>query len=49
MMRVIFLPTGGFNKNGAFIEVPDGQEPTGNEPEYERQGYLNVTLSCTDC
>ena len=47
-MRVIFLPEGGFNKNGAFIEVPEGHEPTGNEPEYQRQGYLNVPLSCTD-
>lgn len=47
-MRVIFLPAGGFNKNGAFIEVPDGKEPTDKEPEYERQGYLNVSLSCTD-
>lgn len=47
-MRVIFLPTGGFNKNGAFIELEDGQEPTGNEPEYQRQGFLSLSLAFID-
>lgn len=47
-MRVIFLPVGGFNKKGAFIEIPDGQEPTGKEEQFERQGSLNLSLTCSN-
>jgi hypothetical protein len=46
-MTVRFLPEGGFNKNGAFIEH-DGDFPTGQEKEYQRQSYLTLDIACTD-
>lgn len=46
-LKVRFLPEGGFNKNGAFIEYA-GEAPSGNEAEYQRQGYLTLDLICTD-
>lgn len=47
-MRVIFLPDGGFQGLGGFIEVEDGQEPTGKEEVYQRQGHLRFSLRCHD-
>ncbi len=44
-MKIKFIKDGGFNKNGAFIEY-DGDAPTGDEPEYERQSYLGFDLIC---
>lgn len=46
-LKVRFLPKGGFNKNGAFIEYT-GDAPTGSETEYQRQGPLRVDITCTD-
>ena len=40
-VKVKFLPEGGFNKNGAFIEY-DGDSPTGQETEFQRQSYLTL-------
>lgn len=39
-LKVRFLPEGGFNKNGAFIEYA-GEAPSGNEAEYQRQSSLS--------
>lgn len=44
-LKVRFLPEGGFEKNGAFIEYK-GREPTGEETEYQRQGYLTLDIAC---
>jgi len=44
-MKLRFLPRGGFNKNGAFIEYK-GDEPTGDEIEYERSWYLSLDIIC---
>lgn len=44
-LKVRFLPAGGFDKNGAFIEYSGG-EPTGTETEYQRQGYLTLDIAC---
>lgn len=44
-MKIRFIPKGGFNKKGAFIEY-EGEEPTGNELEYERCGFLTIELVC---
>lgn len=46
-LKVRFLPEGGFNKNGAFIEY-EGDAPKGDETEYQRQGYLTLDIACTD-
>lgn len=46
-LKVRFLPEGGFDKNGAFIEY-QGDEPSGNETEYQRQGYLTLDIACRD-
>jgi|JI7StandDraft_1071085.scaffolds.fasta_scaffold119496_1 hypothetical protein len=46
-VKVKFLPEGGFNKNGAFIEY-DGDSPTGQETEFQRQSYLTLDIACTD-
>lgn len=47
-MRVVFLPEGGFEKTGGFIELDDGAEITGKEEVFERQGYLTLRLTCRD-
>lgn len=47
-MRVVFLPDGGFQKSGGFIELDDGAEITGAEEVYQRQGYLTLRLTCRD-
>ncbi len=46
-LKVRFLPEGGFDKNGAFIEY-EGEGPNGNEAEYQREGYLTLDIICTD-
>ncbi|WP_157933036.1 hypothetical protein [Roseovarius salinarum] len=46
-LKVRFLPEGGFEKNGAFIEY-EGDEPTGEETEYQRQGYLTLDIACSE-
>ncbi len=43
-MNLRFLPKGGFNKNGAFVEYWD-DEPTGGEPEYDRSRCLSGDIS----
>jgi hypothetical protein len=42
-MKIRFLPEGGFNKNGAFIEY-EGDEPMGDELEYERSGFISLDI-----
>ena len=42
-MEVRFIPDGGFNKVGGFIE-----DTGNNEKIYERQGYLDVDIKCRD-
>ncbi|MCA1777759.1 MAG: hypothetical protein LC676_19780 [Loktanella sp.] len=46
-LEVRFLPEGGFNKNGAFIEY-EGSSPSGEETEYQRQGYLTLDIACSE-
>lgn len=46
-MKVKFLPNGGFNKNGAFIEY-EGGEPTGNEVEYQRSCDISFEILCDE-
>lgn len=46
-LKVRFLPKGGFEKNGAFIEY-EGDEPSGDEAEYQRQGFLTLDIACAD-
>lgn len=46
-LKVRFLPEGGFDKNGAFIEYED-DAPNGDEKEYQRQSYLTLDLACND-
>ena len=45
-LKVRFLPEGGFDKNGAFIEYKS-DVPKGDETEYQRQGYLTLDITCT--
>jgi hypothetical protein len=45
-LKVRFLPEGGFNKNGAFIEY-EGDAPNGDETEYQRSSYLTLDITCT--
>lgn len=45
-MKVRFLPKGGFNNNGAFIEYED-DAPTKNLREYQRQSYLTLDIIAT--
>jgi len=47
-MRVVFVPEGGFHKAGAFVELGDRQTISKDTARYEREGYLNVSLKCTD-
>ena len=46
-LKVRFIPEGGFEKNGAFIEY-EGDEPSGDETAYQRQGYLTLNIACED-
>lgn len=46
-LKVSFLPEGGFNKNGAFIEY-ENDAPNGDEKEYQRQAHLTLGLACHD-
>jgi hypothetical protein len=46
-LKVRFLPEGGFDKNGAFIEY-EGDAPNGDEMEYQRQWYLRLDIACND-
>lgn len=39
--EVVFHPGGGFNKTGSFTE-------SGDDTEYERQGYLTLEVVCAD-
>lgn len=45
-LKVRFLPEGGFNERGAFIEY-EGGEPTGEEAEYQRQSNLRLDIACS--
>ncbi|WP_366658583.1 hypothetical protein [Fodinicurvata sp. EGI_FJ10296] len=45
-MKVRFLPKGGFNNNGAFVEY-EGDAPTQNMKEYQRQSYLRLDIIAT--
>lgn len=45
--QVRFLPEGGFNKTGAFIEY-DGEFPTEPVLEYESVSYLRLPIACRD-
>jgi hypothetical protein len=42
-MKIRFIPDGGFDKNGAFIEY-EGDEPTSDEPQYQRSWYLSFDI-----
>ncbi|MGX9854842.1 hypothetical protein ACR03S_05295 [Limimaricola variabilis] len=46
-MKVKFLPQGGFNKIGAFVEY-DGEEPLPNAEEYQREGFISFTAICKE-
>ncbi len=46
-MNVKFLPEGGFNKNGAFVEY-EGDDPPVSAPEYERASHISFTATCAD-
>jgi hypothetical protein len=48
-LKVHFLPNGGFDKNGAFVEYREALTlPDENKVEYQRQGYLTIDLLCED-
>lgn len=47
-MRLIFLPDGGFQNAGGFIEVENDAETSGSEEVYQRQGHLTIRLKCRD-
>ncbi len=44
-LKIRFLPEGGFHSRGAFIEY-EGDEPTGDEPEYGRSAQLSFDILC---
>jgi len=44
-LKIRFIKDGGPNKNGAFIEY-DGDAPTGDETEYERERFISINLIC---
>jgi hypothetical protein len=45
-MKVEFVGDGGFGKSGGFIEYKT--DKTGEEPVYQRGGYLTVNMKCRD-
>lgn len=46
--RVVFLPNGGFEKTGAFVELGEDADISDSIPQYQRQAFLRVTLKCVD-
>lgn len=47
-MKVRFLPEGGFNKSGAFVETGDNGAAPDNADEFEIQRYLTLDIVCED-
>lgn len=45
-MEIEFIKNGGFNESGGFIEYEG--EKTGDEPVYQRDGFLTVDMKCRD-
>lgn len=46
-MKVRFLPEGGFDKNGAFVEY-QGEEPLESAEQYQREGFIAFTAVCKE-
>ncbi|MFW5655759.1 MAG: hypothetical protein ACOCYW_08990 [Roseicyclus sp.] len=46
-LKVRFLPNGGFNKKGAFVEYR-GDKPPEDAIQYERAGFLTLNIVCFD-
>lgn len=46
-LKVRFLPNGGFNKNGAFVEY-EGDHPPEKAVCFERASYLTLNIECFD-
>ncbi|WP_281023632.1 hypothetical protein [Minwuia sp. IMCC4030] len=45
-MRIVFLPEGGFNNNGAFVELNEDEGVCESGEFYERAGFYRIELRC---